>query len=145
MKEIDKLIAYLRNIYKSLPVLPKGITGFIVAITPWIALIFGVFGVLGMLVAIGIFTFLSPLVLTGGGVAVTTGISVNLIIGLASSILMLLAVPALFAKKASGWRLIFIAQLLGVISAIVSLALLDVIFPLIGLYILFQIEPDYKK
>src|SRR3989344_9701153 len=100
MKEIDKLIAYLRDIYKSLPVLPKGIIGFIVAITPWIALIFGVYGVLGILAAIGIFTFLSPLALSGGGVAVTTGLSINLIIGLVSSILMLLAVPALFAKKA---------------------------------------------
>jgi len=59
--------------------------------------------------------------------------------------LLAMALPGLFARKMSGWRLAFYAELIGVIA---GLLMLDVVGALIGaliwFYVLFQIRPLYK-
>lgn len=59
--------------------------------------------------------------------------------------LMVLALPGLFARRMSGWRLAFYAEL---VSLIAGLFALDIVGALIGalisFYILFQIRPLYK-
>jgi hypothetical protein len=59
--------------------------------------------------------------------------------------LLALAVPGLFARKMSGWRLAFYAE---VISLIAGVLMLNVVGALLGaliwFYVLFQIRPLYK-
>lgn len=59
--------------------------------------------------------------------------------------LMAAAVPGLFARRMSGWRLAFYAELVSVAAAVLSLAIVSgLVFALIAFYVLFQIRPLYK-
>ena len=59
--------------------------------------------------------------------------------------LMILALPGLFARRMSGWRLAFYAE---VVSVITGLMVRDIVGALLGaliaFYVLFQIRPLYK-
>lgn len=144
MKYLDDIIGYVEKLYKNLPPLPKGLTDFIVVITPWFALIFGVLGVLGSLVAFGVGTVLSPLIVLGGGVTAATGLSIAVILSLVISLVTVIAVPSLFGRKMMGWKLLFLGEALSILSAVVNLSVGGVIFPLIWFYVLFQIRSYYK-
>ena len=87
----DQLISKLEELYSKLPSLPKNWSDVIVTITPWLALIFGVIGTLGSLAAVGLLTFLSPLVLLGGGVGAASGGIIGAILALVASVLLVLS------------------------------------------------------
>ncbi|MCL5438874.1 MAG: hypothetical protein M1268_02695 [Patescibacteria group bacterium] len=93
----------IENLFLKLPPLPKSANEFIVSITPWLALILGIIGVIGSLSAFGLSTVFSPLILLGGGVKAATGLIAVAVISLIASVLMVVAVPSLFKKKAPGW------------------------------------------
>lgn len=143
-KLLDKLIAYLGDLYKKAPDLPKNIRDFIVTVIPWFSLVVGVLGVLGMLAAIGALTVFSPAVVMGGGIGTAAGLSLAVVFGLIESVITLIAVPSLMKKKAMGWRLLFISQSLGVVSTILTVTLGGLIGAAIGFYILYQIKLSYK-
>jgi hypothetical protein len=55
-----------------------------------------------------------------------------------------LALPGLFKRKMSAWKLIFYSQLIGITFSLLSGSILGALIGgLIGLYILFQIRPLY--
>lgn len=144
MKELDKLIAYLENLYKNLPSLPKEIKDFIVVVTPWLALVFGVLGVLGSLAAIGMTTFVSPFLVSSGGAGTAAGLTLTVVLAFITSVLMVVAVPSLLNRKIMGWKLLFLNEVLGLLSAVVTISFIGVIFTLLWFYLLFQIKSYYK-
>jgi heme/copper-type cytochrome/quinol oxidase subunit 4 len=141
---LDSLTKPIEKIYAGLPAIPASWRDVIVSVTPWLALIFGILGVFGSLSAFGISTVLSPLVVLGGGVGTATSLIAVSIIGLVTSILMLIAFPSLLKRKMPGWKYLFWAELLGIVSSIVSFSVTGVVLGLVWLYFLFQIKPAYK-
>lgn len=140
----DTLIATVEDWFKKLPNLPKNIQEVIVTITPWIALIFGILGVLGGVAGLGILTAFSPVLVLGGSAYSTgTGI-ISVILGLASSALLLMAFPGTKAKKLKGWNFLFWSEAVSIVSAVIAFSVGGVIFSLIGFYIIFQIKSYYK-
>src|SRR5690348_11164041 len=89
--------------FGKLPALPKSATDVLVKITPWVALIFGILGVLGSLAGLGILTALSPFVLMGNGIGGTTTSLITAVLSLVSSALLLAAFPGTKGLKAQGW------------------------------------------
>lgn len=134
----------MEDLYAKLPSLPKNWRDVIVAITPWLALIFGVVGVLGSLVAFGLLTFLSPLVLLGGGIGAASGGIVGSVLALVASALLVLAFPGTRGRKMSGWKLLFWSEAVSVVSSLVAFSVAGVVWGLVGFYILFQIKSHYK-
>lgn len=130
--------------YGKLPPLPNNWRDVIVTITPWLALIFGVIGVLGSLAAVGVLTFLAPVVLLGGGIGVASGGIIGAVLALVASVLLVLAFPGTRAKKMSGWNLLFYSEVVSVVSSVVAFSVGGVVGALIGFYILFQIKSHYK-
>lgn len=143
-KELNKLIVPMEGAFASLPALPKGFKDFIVMVAPWLSLIFGALGLLGSLAALGVVTFLSPAVMMGQGIGVTAGLTLSVILALASSALILASVPSLFSRKIMGWSLIFLSEVVSVISSVVVFSVVGILFSLVGFYILFQIKSYYK-
>jgi len=127
--------------FEKLPDLPKGARNVIFKITPYLALIFGVLGVLGSLVGLGILGALSPVLMMGG---VGGHSFLTVLIGLVASALLLIASPKLFGRKMAGWKLLFWSQAVSVLSSVVSLSLSGVLFGLIGIYLIFQIKSYYR-
>lgn len=130
--------------FGKLPVLPKEARDVVVKITPWIALIFGILGVLGSIAALGVVTVFSPLAVMGGGAQAAGAGIVATILGLVSSALLLAAFPGTRKFKLSGWNFLFYSEAVSLISVVLAVSLSGILFSLIGFYLIFQIKSQYK-
>lgn len=147
IKQVDTWVTSLQGSYKSLPNLPKGVSEFIVQITPWASLILGLISLIawGLLALLSVLT--SPfLALAGPGFLVRT-LAVA-VVALIQGVFMLMAFPATKTRSMAGWKLLTYVALLGLVSAILSLSVGSIIGGLIGVaiefYFLFQIKSYYK-
>jgi hypothetical protein len=140
---IDSYIDMVGEYFKKLPELPRRGREAVVVITPWLALVFGVLGVITALVGLGVFTFLAPLAMIVGARGAGAGF-VIVLLGLVSSALLLMAFPGTKSRRMNGWKLIYYSEVVGIIADIVSLSLSGVLFALIGFYFLYQIRSYYK-
>ena len=60
-------------------------------------------------------------------------------------VLVVAALPGLFARKMSGWRLLFYAQIVSLVTSLLSGSIIGgLIGALIGMYLLFQIRTKYN-
>lgn len=120
--------------------IPGEIREFLVKFGPWIALVLLILALPALLVMLGIGTAMMPF----GGVGYAAGFTYLSVMLLAQLVLQALALPGLFARKMSGWKLIFYAQLVGIVFSLLSGSILGALIGgLIGLYILFQVRPLY--
>ncbi len=130
--------------FLKLPALPKNARQTLVNITPWIALIFGILGVLAGLAGFGILTAFSPLIAMGSGFNGAAITLVSAVLSLIASILLLLAFPGTKKRKMQGWKMLFWSEIASIIGAIIVISLSGVLFSLIGFYLLYQIKSYYK-
>ena len=121
--------------------IPDGAREWIVKFSPWISMILMVLTLPLLLVALGIGTLLMPF----GGPGYATGFGLVTIVLLVEIGLMVAALPGLFARKMSGWTLLFYSQLVGIVVSLLSGSIVSgLVFGLIALYVLFQIRPLYR-
>jgi hypothetical protein len=127
-----------------LPLAPPGLLSGYMNVVPWIAIIFGVLGVLISLVALVGSTALGPLMVLFG--AAGTGLS--LILG---SLLSLVAAAVdvaggwlMLQRRATGWWLLAIGYVVGMLSSLVHVSILGLIFWLLIAYIHLQVKPNYR-
>jgi hypothetical protein len=123
--------------------LPDGVREAIVRFGPWIAVVLLVLMLPFILFALGIGTLFLPFAATtyyGGYVYL------GLVFALIQLALTVLALPGLFARKMSGWRMALYARLVAIAGGLVSFAWVGAILGgLIGLYILMQIRGLYHE
>ncbi len=141
---VDQLQLTLEDWFKKAPALPANAVDVLFKISPWIALIFGILGILSGLAGFGALTFLAPFAVMGG--VGNYGLGFVAAIGLlVSSVLMLIAFPGLKAGKMSGWNMLFWSEVVSVISSLVGFQWFNAIIgALIGFYLLYQIKPKFK-
>lgn len=139
---IDGLIATLDEyLVKKAPFqLPEGAKEFLVRFGPWISLVMLVLTLPILLFALGIGAMLSPF----AGIAYTSGFGISAILALVQIVLLVMALPGLFARKMSGWTLLFYEQLVSIVGSLVAGAIIGGLFwGVVGLYLLFQIREKY--
>ncbi len=129
--------------FRKLPALPPGGVNAIYSITPWLALIFGILGVLGAISAFGVLSVFAPFAMYGGAHNYGLGLVATVGWGI-SSLMMLIAFPALKAGKLSGWNLLFWSEVVNVVTSVIGISVGSVVGALIAFYILYQIKPKYK-
>lgn len=134
----------LEDWFMKLPPLPKGAKEVLVNITPWIALIFGILGVLAGLAGLGILTAFSPLIGLSSGLAGATNGLIGAVLGIVSSGLLLAGYPGTKNHKLQGWNMLFWSEIVSTLAALVAFALGGVVISLVGLYLLYQIKSYYK-
>ncbi|HVZ11448.1 MAG TPA: hypothetical protein VG965_00275 [Patescibacteria group bacterium] len=142
--DVNQIIDTVEEFYKKMPPLPKKWNEAIVSITPIIALVFGVIGILVAIAALGVTSMLSPLIAIGAGVGVATNGIVGSLLYLIASALLLAAYSGTKAKKIGGWNFLFYSEAVTIISSLIAFNLGGVIGNLIAFYVLFQIKPYYK-
>ena len=135
-----KMIKSLQDFFAKAPHLPAAWREVIVKVVPWLALVFGVLGILGGISALG----LSPMAAVGG---VRTGFDM-IVVGFAailSSVLAVMAFPKLRARAYQGWRLLLLAQVVNIVASVLTLDLVGAVLSfLIGFYFLFEVKSYYK-
>jgi hypothetical protein len=120
--------------------IPEAGREFLVKFGPWIAIVILILTLPAVLFVLGIGTFFLPF---AGFAAPGLGIAlVTLVIQFG---LMIAALPGLFARKASGWRLLFYSELFSIVTSLLQGAIIGAIVGgLIGLYIIFQVRTKYS-
>jgi hypothetical protein len=122
--------------------LPEGAREWIVKFGPWIAIVFLVLSLPALLLIFGIGTMFLPF----GGVGYATGFTYLSIFLIVQIGLEIAALPGLFARKMSGWRLLFYSQIVSVVGSLLSYNILGALVGgLIGMYLLFQIRMKYAE
>lgn len=142
-KTANQLDATLEDIFKKTPPLPANAVETLYKITPWLALIFGILGVLLSISALGVLSVLSPFAVAAGARGFGLGM-VSTIGWLISSAMMLVAYPGLKAGKMNGWTLLFWGEVINAVTSIIGINISSVIGAAIAFYILYQIKPKYK-
>jgi hypothetical protein len=115
---------------------------WIVKFGPWITVVLLILTLPILLFALGIGTILIPF----GGLGYATGFGFLTLVILAEIGLMIAALPGLFARKMSGWTLLFYSQLVSIVYSLLSGSIVGgLLMGLISLYILFQVRPLYGR
>ncbi len=145
LKQIEEEVG---KVYSKITIhLPAGVKEFIVHYGPWIALVFMIFAIPGILLALGLTAVFAPMSMMYGYRGIHTGglYFVSGILALASFILEAMALPALFKRQMSGWRLLFYSTLVTSLGSLISMDFGSLIIgTAISLYILFEIKSYYK-
>ena len=123
---------------------PPNVKEFLVKYGPWITLVIIVLTLPAILFAFGVGAVVLPFaaIATAG-----TGMFyiVNIIFSLASLGLQAMALPGLFARKLSGWRLAYYSVLVSVVGQLLHGEILGAVVSLIiSMYVLFEIKDYYK-
>lgn len=143
-KQTQEWMGMMEDWFMKLPALPKGGKDAIVQITPWVALIFGILGVLGGLAGFGVLAALSPFIAMGNGFSGAAGSLVGAAFGLVASAMLLAAFPGTNKRKMQGWNLLFWSEGLSTVAAVLAFSLTGILVCLVGFYLLFQIKSYYK-
>ncbi len=133
----------LENFFiKKLPSLPTKAKEIIVKFGPWIALVGLIFSVPTLLMALGLYSAFVP---AGYGYGIHYGYNIAWWVSIGSMVLTGIALPGLFKRKMSAWRLMFYSVLVTAAYDLLTLSLGSLIIGTgISLYILFQIKSYYK-
>jgi hypothetical protein len=152
-KEAMNLIATVEQPFKNVPHLPKGLMDFLVKIVPWLAGLGGIMNIVSALEMFNnavnprsTFSLLADLVSVNPTYYWVAGV-----LSLLSGALLLMAFKPLQARAFKGWVYLFWVNMLGIAMSVASIFLISgswvgtVVGILIGLYILFEFKPYYKK
>ncbi|MBP8273129.1 MAG: chromate transporter [Acidobacteria bacterium] len=121
--------------------LPDGLKEFLVKYGPWITVVLLVLSLPALLVMLGIGTALVPF----GGVGYAAGFGYLTVVMIVQLGLTVAALPGLFARKMSGWTLLFYSQIISVVFSLLSGSIVGAILGgLISFYILFQVRSKYS-
>jgi hypothetical protein len=127
-----------------LPLAPPGLLNGYMNVVPWVAIVFGVLGILVSLVALVGSTALGPLMVAFGA----AGSGLSLILG---SLLSLVAAGVdvaggwmMVQRRATGWWLLSLGYVIGLLSSLVHLSILGLIFWLLLAYLHLQVKPNYR-
>jgi len=121
--------------------IPDGGKEAIVKYGPWVLVVLLVLAIPAILVLLGVGAVFAPF----GGVTVATGFGMAALFLIVEIGLEIAALPGLFARKMSGWKLLFYARIIAVIYGLTSWAPLSAIIGgLISFYILFQVRQKYS-
>ncbi|HUD20654.1 MAG TPA: hypothetical protein VMQ44_01135 [Candidatus Saccharimonadales bacterium] len=130
--------------------LPENVREWIVKYSPWISLVLVIILLPAIVAGLGLGAVLGGLSFIGG---VSTGMFFwfGFILGVVQLVLLLMALPGLFKRKLSAWRLIYYSALIAIASSIVTnlgyMTIGSLIWALVWdaveLYFLFQIKSKY--
>lgn len=140
---VDQWIDRIGEYFKKLPELPRNGKDVVVSIVPWLALVFGILGLVGSLVGLGIFTSLAPLALFAG-VRETNQAILIVLLGLVASVLMLAAFPGTQKRQEKGWRFLYYSEVVSLVLNVITVSLVGILFTLVGFYFLYQIRSYYR-
>lgn len=138
--EIEKVV-----LSKKVPSLPDNVKEIIVKLSPWFAVL-GVIVVAPLLLAaLGLSAVAYPFAYMGGA-RLGFSYGLGLIFSVGILIIDVMAIPGLFKRSQSAWRLMFYSGLLSLLQNLLSFNLGSLILGgAISMYFLFQVKSKYTK
>jgi hypothetical protein len=137
--------AYAEQARKQLPAAPDSLLNGYVQWAPWIAMFFGVIGLLGSLALMGILTVLGPLLLLGGASGIQSGASafLTLAVGVVLSVVEIAGGYLMRKRSLTGWWILAFGIALGVVTNLFQVAILGLIISLAVAYVHLHVKLRY--
>lgn len=140
---MEKINKFLEDLFlKKMPGISPKVKEWIAKIAPWLALIFGILAIPGLLSVLGVGFYTAPSWSLGARYTAMT--LIWFILAAVQVIMELLAVPHLFKRAKKGWQLLYWAALLGLVSSVLGVSIFSLLMTGVSLYLLFQIKALYK-
>ena len=144
------LEGWLAPIFQNFPHIPEGGKKVITQIAPWLAIIFGILGIVGLFSA-GMFASFATTLSGGLAMPYMLGGLVSMVFSGIAAVLMIMSYKGLLAMKKSGWNFAFYAQVVSIAGGLVGVVfgggisglLGTAIGAIIGLWILFEVRSRY--
>ncbi len=125
--------------------IPQGGKDFIVTASPYLVIIMVVLAVPALLAVVGVSTMMAPIAMMGG-VGYGLGTLLALAFSAVAVVIEAMAVPGLFKRTKSAWRLVFYATIIGAIGNLISFNIVGgIITAAIVWYVLFQVKSQYTN
>ncbi len=146
--QMHALEKWMAPLFAKLPHLPDSSRKTVKDLSPWIALVVGILGFIGLLGAGVMSMILSPFILFTKGVPGLFTF-VFLALGLIACVLDLLAFNPLLKGHKKGWNYLFYGTVLTTISVALQIllgeaALVSLLLMLVGFWLLFEIRGLYR-
>ncbi|HLZ26748.1 MAG TPA: hypothetical protein VKV73_05445 [Chloroflexota bacterium] len=127
-----------------LPAAPPGLLNGYMSFAPWVAIVFGVLGILISLVALVGSSILGPVLIMFGSPGTGFTLIVGSGIALISSVLELVGGWLMLQRKATGWWLLGFGLVVSFLSSLVHATVLSLIIILLIAYVHLQVKPNYR-
>jgi len=125
--------------------IPQGGRDFIVTVAPWLIIISSVLALPAIFALFGFSGMMGPTMMRYGNTLIGPLWYASLALMTVAVVLDVMALPGLFARTMQGWRYVFYAQIVSIISSLLQYNLVGAIIGgLIGFYVLFQVKSMYK-
>ena len=137
---------YADRLRAKLPAAPESLLGAYVRWAPWVAIVFGVLGTLGMLTLLVFGAVLSPLLLLGGasGVSSGAGLFIAIILGVITSVLEVAGGYLMLKRRLTGWWLLAVGIVVGLLNSLIGVSLFGLIINLLVGYVHLLVKPRYS-
>jgi hypothetical protein len=135
---------YAEQLRVKLPLAPPGLLNGYMNVVPWIAIVFGIIGILVSLVALVGSTILGPLAVMFG--AAGTGFTL-ILASLLSLVIAALEVAGGFLmlqRRINGWWLMALGMVVSLLSSLFHVSAVGLIFWLLIAYLHLQAKPNYR-
>ncbi len=137
---------YIERIRVQLPAAPEGLLSGYMTWVPWLAIIFGAFGILVFLATTVLAAVLTPLAALGGAGGVQAGgmLLVTALLGLAFSVLDVVGGILMLKRRLTGWWLLAVGLAINLISGLLSVSVVGLVITLLIAYVHIQVKPRYN-
>lgn len=146
-KQAMAFIKQVEEPFAKLPKLPQGIVAFLVSVAPWLTILGAILSLIaGPFMALA--SVFSILTLSPG---VMLSMVLSTVLLFVNAVLLFKAFSPLKERKLEGWILVFWSNIFSIAESVVGMVfhgkgIVGTIFGIVlGLYILFQMKPSYKK
>ncbi|HZT08273.1 MAG TPA: hypothetical protein VFC51_14710 [Chloroflexota bacterium] len=136
---------YADRIRQQLPTAPDSLTDAYVAWAPWIAMIFGAFGVFMSIVLLTVGAIFSPLLLLAGAWGIQAGAAafLALVFLLVGSALDVVGGYFMRQMRLNGWWLVAAGLIVGILQNVVHFSVIGLVIVLAISYIHVEVKPRY--
>jgi hypothetical protein len=130
----------------ALPAAPEELLNAYVQWAPWVYIIFGALGVVGLLMLTLISAAASPLLLLGGagGVAFGGALFMTLLTGIVLAALEVIGGWLMYKRRLTGWWVVAVGLVLNALYGLLGGGLLRLILALAFAYVHLQVKPRYN-
>ncbi|MFI5268350.1 MAG: hypothetical protein ACHQ7M_13335 [Chloroflexota bacterium] len=137
---------YADRLRAKLPPAPESLLNGYVRFAPWIAIVFGAFGVVALLGLFLVGAALTPIFMLGGAAAVSAGGAAmfGALVGAAGSALDLVGGVLMLRRRLAGWWLLALGLAVSIVTNLLHVTILGLAISLLVDYIHLQVKPLYK-
>jgi len=140
----NQLDAYAEQVRVKLPLAPPGLLNGYMNVVPWVAIVFGILGILISLVALVGSSVLGPLMVMFGAAGSGLTLILGSLLSLSIAVLDVVGGWKMVKRQATGWWLLALGYGIALVSSLFHVSILGLIFWLLLAYLHLQVKPEYK-